>query len=272
MRCGIRQFEKITMKPFFISLIFLTLTVAQATASAEVLVIGVSTGYPPYYYKENGKLTGFCVDLADSVASIIGLEVVYKEFPWKRLILSARKGDVDAIMPLFKTKEREEYLLFNGLELAFEKIHFFTIKDFPVSYIGSFEQISDYRIGVVTNYSYGKTFDNFRFSKKVVTLNDKHLIEMFINKRFEIGVGNKYVVQHYANQAGFVHSIKFLDPPISEEMLYLGFAKMARKDALAEKFAKVLRAFKDTDEYDILTEKYGITGKNNGNKPIQHSP
>ena len=250
------------MKRLFRTLILCVCFVAVHThAWSEALVVGISEGYPPYYYKQNGKITGVCVEVIDAVAREIGIEVVYKEFPWKRLMLSAEKGEVDAIMPLFKTEEREKYLKFNGLELASETNHFFTTDDSAVSYEGHFEELSQFRIGVVSEYSYGERFDSFEFQNKVITLSDKHLIEMFMYNRFDVGVGNRYVVHYYADMAGIAQNVKFLDPPIAREMLYLGFAKKGNHYSLAEKFAENLQAFKATTEYHVLVEKFGMSGQ-----------
>lgn len=237
---------------------FIFLYCSASKAFTEELVVGISTGYPPYYYNDKGKITGFCVELINSVAKEIDLRITYKQFPWKRLILKAQKGEIDAIMPLFKTDKRKEYLYFDGLELTYETNHFFTANDFKVVYDGSLENLSGYRIGVVADYSYGKKFDSFDFPQKVVSVNEKKLIHMFKEKRIDIGVGNRYVISHYAGQEGIAETIRFINPPISQERLYMGFTRKGEKYYLAEKFTEALRKYKATVEYQKLTSNYGI--------------
>jgi len=137
-------------------LLVLSLLTVTTPVRAETLVIGIIVGYPPYYYKNDDILTGFYIDTINAVARDIGIDVEYKAYPWKRLILSAQKGDVDAIMPLFKTEVREDFLIFKGLELAHEVNHFFTGPDSPVSFNGRLDDLKPYQIGVVGGYSYGK--------------------------------------------------------------------------------------------------------------------
>ncbi len=244
-------------------LLFFLFTLYTSAWAAE-LVIGISSGYPPYYYEKEGKLTGICVDQVNAVAKKMGLEVTYKVFPWKRLLFNAKKGNVDAIMPLFRTREREEYLYFDGLSLTYETNHFFTSTDALISYDGDFEDIRTYRIGVVSNYSYGNSFDNYEFSKKVVSQDDKHLVEMFMHNRFDIGVGNKYVIQFFAQKADVVDTIKFLGPHITKEMLYIGFSKIRNNAELSRKFSKTLYDFRATVEYQKLKEKYRISEEDSG--------
>ncbi len=154
-----------------IILMFLVLC-ASKTFSAEnkVLVVGVSTGYPPYYYTENGKLIGVCIELVDMVGEALGIEIAYQEFPWKRLLASARGGQVDAIMPLFKTREREEFLYFDNLSIALETNVLFTWQDNTLQYNGDFSSIKPYRIGVIADYSYGKRFNDMFFPHKITTV------------------------------------------------------------------------------------------------------
>ncbi len=264
LRSFLKSGSSIMRKVFCVAFLLIFLFTLHTPAWAAEFVVGVSTGYPPYYYKKGGKHTGICVDLVNAVAKKMGLEVTYKVFPWKRLLLSAKKGEVDAIMPLFRTREREEYLYFDGLSLTYEINHFFTSTDASVSYDGDFEDIKTYRIGVVSNYSYGSSFDKYEFYKKIVSQDDKHLIEMFMHNRFDIGVGNKYVIRFFAGKADVLDKIKFLDPHITKEMLYIGFSKTRNNGELSRKFSKTLQDFRTTAEYQKLKEKYRISDEDSG--------
>lgn len=186
------------------------------------------------------------------------LKVIYKEYPWKRLLLSAQKHEVDAVMPLFRTETREKYLYFDKLDLADETNHLFTTTDTSVAFDGSLEKITSFRIGVVSDYSYGQEFDEFTFSKKILTKDDKHLIEMFIHNRFDIGVGNRYVIHYYAAKEGLADKLKFLNPPITKEELYIGFTKKQNAKHIATRFAAMLGEFKTTAEYQKLINKYSM--------------
>ncbi len=234
-------------------------------AMATELVVGISTGYPPYYYERDGKLTGICIDLVNAVAQELNIEVRYEVFPWKRLLSVARKGDVDAIMPLFRTEEREEFLHFDGLELAYETISLFTMKGFPVLYNGDFETISSHRIGVIAEYSYGNTFDSYQHFDKVVTENEEHLFKMFKHRRFDIGVGNKYVLQFFGQNSDLSKSIVFLEPPITKELLYLAFSKSRLNKNLAVNFAKALAHYRESRKYRETMARYGLS--DNSSKP-----
>lgn len=224
----------------------------------DEITIGVSTGYPPYYYKKNGELEGVCIDLVNRVAKDLGVKIQYQEYPWKRLLGYAEKGLVDAIMPLFRTEEREEFLYFDNLEIAREMNSFFALKNRNIEFNGRYENLHGYKIGVVAEYSYGKMFDDYSEFDKVVTLNEQHLIQMFKHARFDVGIGNKSVISFYAKEENLMDEIIFFLPPVTDDPLYLGFSKKRGKADLHLKFSIVLRKFKQTKEYTELLKKYNI--------------
>ena len=146
--------------------------------SAGELIIGTSTGYPPYYFVENGKLAGVCVEVINQTAQLLGMQTVYKQYPWKRMLHSGKTGKVDAVMPLFKTPERELFLLFPEIEIAMEENSFFTRQDSGIHFSGTFKNIKPYPIGVVADYSYGREFDRAGYLKKITAKNDLNLLQM----------------------------------------------------------------------------------------------
>lgn len=183
--------------------VFFLITIPNLVNAEDkhVLSIGIGTGYPPYYYKSDGKLKGVCIEIVDGVCARLGMQAEYVEYPWRRLLLSAKKGEVDAILPLFKTEERQEFLRFGDLELAYEEVYLFVEKGSSLER-QNHEQLLLNPIGVVAGYSYGPRFDELENITKVTTQSDMHQIRMFSHNRFSVGIGNRFVVTHYAQQVG----------------------------------------------------------------------
>ena len=230
----------------------------RALAEKSELVIATSTGYPPYYYQTDGRISGICVDVIDRVAETLGVKIVYKQYPWKRMLLSAEKGEVDAIFPLFKTADREKYLDFGDLVLAFEEVIFFVNKNSPLNNRKKIDEVFNFPIGVVDGYSYGEYFDSKKDFKKVVTLGDYHLMTMFQHKRFEVGIGNRYVVMHNSLQRGIENDISFLEPPLTSEPLYLAFSKKSNNTNLLDRFSEELMNLRKSGVYAQILQKHGI--------------
>ncbi|WP_136806567.1 substrate-binding periplasmic protein [Desulfosediminicola flagellatus] len=230
----------------------------QVCHAAQKITVGVSTGYPPYYFEENGEVTGFCVEVVNQVATTIDLNISYQAFPWKRMLANAKQGDVDAVMPLFRTIEREAYLYFDNLDIAQETNSFFTLKRRNINFSGDYESLNSYTIGVVDSYSYGEKFDNYSAFIKVPTSNEEHLIQMLVYGRFDVGVGNRSVIEYYAEKQAVAEEIRFLSPHINNELLYIGFSRVSGNGELHTKFARALKKFKKTKKYQEIVKKYSL--------------
>jgi len=243
-----------------ITLLLISVTLCQplVDVSAGELVVGTSTGYPPYYYMENGVLTGVCVEIISRTAHSLGRTVVYKQYPWKRMLHNGKTGRVDAVMPLFKTPERDTFLIFPEVPLALEENHFFTRRAAPVHFSGKLTDIAPHAVGVVTNYSYGDAFDNATYLDKIITRNDLNLLQMFKYRRFAVGVGNRHVVRYFADKVGGIHDLVFLEPPLTRAPLYIAFSRKKGHTRLTAEFAQALHDFNRTQTYRDILKRYGM--------------
>lgn len=80
----------------------------------DTLTVGMEGTYAPYSYRENGKLTGFEVDLAKDVAKKMGYQVKFVPTKWDSLIagVGAKKFDL-AINDIAMTPERQKAYTFS---------------------------------------------------------------------------------------------------------------------------------------------------------------
>jgi hypothetical protein len=63
-------------------------------------VVGVeSFYYPPHYYVENGRFSGYARDLLDAFAKAKGLKLTYRPLPYLRLVQDLRDGLLDFQYP-----------------------------------------------------------------------------------------------------------------------------------------------------------------------------
>lgn len=224
------------------------------------LNIARQENYPPYIYEQDGNLTGICADLADAAFTMLGISVTYTEYPFARMLKKAEWGQVDAVMMVFKTPEREKYLHYPKNSLFYEHNSFFTKKDTPVIYSGELDDLKGYPIGVVLGFSYGEEFDNAKGIEKEVSVNHELLLRKLRGGRFEVGLGNKHVVSYYANMIGFANSIKFLEPnQFDKEPLFIAFSrKKSGYGKLAEEFSEAIRKLKESGQYQRILDKYNI--------------
>lgn len=245
------------MKTIISSIFIFFLLTISASAKEHELTIGISTGYPPFYYFDKNKQpTGICIDIVKAIAKELGINIKFESYPWKRMLYNGKKGKVDAIMPLFKTKERESYLMFPDTELIMEANNFFTHISNPLAFNGKLQDMMSYHIGVIDTYSYGKDFDQTRFIRKSVTKDEAQLIKLVQYKRIHLGIGNKLVIEYYANMTGATEHLKFLFPPVTEAPLFIGFSKQTITPKFVNKFNDSLSNLKKTKYYQQILKKY----------------
>lgn len=80
----------------------------------KYLVFGGDNMYPPYeYLDETGTPTGFNVEIARAVAGEMGLLSSLRLMPWRDACDSLRAGDVDVLMGMFKSSERQRLFAFS---------------------------------------------------------------------------------------------------------------------------------------------------------------
>lgn len=78
------------------------------------LVIGLEGTYAPYSYRDNGKLTGFEVELGKAVAKQMGLKAKFVPTKWDGLIAGLGSKKYDVVMNnITQTKERQKKYLFS---------------------------------------------------------------------------------------------------------------------------------------------------------------
>ena len=245
------------MKKHFLLLLLIFFLPYSLSAEDKVLHVGISTGYPPYYfYDDSQKPVGICVDILNHVAEQLDISVQYTSYPWKRLIHNGKEGIVDAIMPLFKTPDRQLFLIFPENNLIMESNNFFTLTSNPLTYSGNLDDVVEYSVGVVESYSYGEEFDKKSIPQKTVAKTGEQLLQQVLNKRVDIGIGNSMVITYLANQTNAADKIKFLSPSVTESPLYIGFSKKTTSVDFVTKFNKSLQEFKATKAYSVIIEKY----------------
>ena len=201
--------------------------------SAEKVKIIISTGYPPYYYFENDKPTGLCIEIVNSVFSRMDMEIEYLEYPWARCLQNMEDGMGDAILPIMINSERSEFMSYLPENiLAYEENALFSKNTARITYSGNLHTLSPYNIGVVRGFSYGEDFDNATFLQKDTANDDEKLIKKLNAGRNELIIGNSLVIKYQAKKLGLLDQIKELEPGISRDPLYLAFLIDKKHDSV----------------------------------------
>lgn len=83
----------------------------EANKDEKVVTVGTEATYPPFTYKEKGKLTGYDIDVMNEVAKRAGYKVEYKAMDFKGLIpaLDSKRIDVIANQMGITDERKEKY-------------------------------------------------------------------------------------------------------------------------------------------------------------------
>jgi len=69
--------------------------------------------WPPFDFNEKGEARGLSIDYMDLLASKVGVEVEYVSGPsWNEFLEMMKSGDLDVMLNIVKTPERQKYLLY----------------------------------------------------------------------------------------------------------------------------------------------------------------
>ena len=124
------------MKKLLPVLMFFCALLMMWTAPIQAKELRVGLGeldYPPFYFEKDGNLHGAAIEIAQHIAQKLGHTLVFRRYPWKRVQLNLKTGDVDAAILYFKTPEREKTLLFSQPYLV-NRIKFIRHKNLQVDY------------------------------------------------------------------------------------------------------------------------------------------
>lgn len=233
---------------------------AAGVYAHEETITAVYADWYPYTFEENGEVKGFEIEILCTLMGEMHISVDFQNRPWIRCLKMMQEGKADAVVSLLKTPERETFVYFPQESISTSKSCLFTkAADTSVDFNGSLESLKPYTIGVIAGFSFGSEFDHAHYLQKDEFRNAEMLIKKVLCGRNVLGAENKAVVIAVARRLSVLNQIRFLDPPIHAQRLYVGFAKTGRVAELADRFSSSLRSFKKTETYKRILETYALT-------------
>ena len=140
----------------FVLSIALLLSDGSAFAQARDTV-RLTTGKWQPYTSRTAPHYGFASHIVTEVFALVGVEVEYGFFPWKRAMKLAREGRWDGSLVWFDTEERRANFFYTE-PIVPATNSFFHLTSFEFHW-RIFEDLKDLRVGGTSEYSYGKAFD-----------------------------------------------------------------------------------------------------------------
>lgn len=238
---------------FFLILLLPCYTNAQYTVVME--------NYPPNSYFEDAEKklpTGLEVDITREVLSQMGIKAEYKFYPWARCIEMMKNGEANAVITIFRTPEREQFLYYPSEHTILVENAFFKLRESKIKYDGNLSKLKNYGLAVKSSTSYGKEFDKTEFAHKYEVPYTEDVIRLVENKRVQLGIGPIRGINYFTKKMGNSGKFSFLKPLVCNDPLYIAFSKKKNDSKFAEEFSKRLKEFKKSNKFKEILSSYGI--------------
>jgi polar amino acid transport system substrate-binding protein len=239
-----------------IAVLVLALALAGCTttvSSTEKKPVVLASGHPdwaPVMYQDGKSISGIGPDVVKKVFTRMGFEVNCSYAgPWAIVQQKARSGDIDVIVALYKTKEREDYLYFSK-PYTIDPIVLFFKKDKAFTYTKKEDLLGKKGIATLGD-SYGQEIDDFIVAKNLDVarvLTPQQAFESLDNGR-DYFIYSKYAGERViaeTNLSGFEES-----GIVSSQPFYIGVSK---KSKYADRMDEI------NANLDKLIAEHGIPG------------
>lgn len=183
--------------------------------------------YPPFIWvDESGNPQGFSVELLDLLEKETGLDFELELMPFSEALERIENGKADMINLIFKTPEREKYILFSKPLFEIESNIYYR-KNLNVANISD---LNPYIVGAVKGDANVEIAMNIN-PKLVFRFFDSFsdLIEAVKNMEIDVFLMENFTASYYFLKNDLVNTFKKID--LSKQYVYLGISKN-REDLL----------------------------------------
>lgn len=200
--------------------------------------------YAPLSYIHNGEIEGIGPSLARMVGEDIGVPVVVNNVgSWRRAVRLLEVGEIDLLVSLYKTPERESFMAFTSPFWREDTVLIMRRSD-PVHY-ESWSDLVPLKGATIGGDSRGEAFDRFLKEKLdvVYTPLQENLVAMLRAKRVDylvLGRNSMFVEDFESADSDLVTH----PTPVDSHDVYMAFSKASECHGLADKFSRVLDRFR----------------------------
>lgn len=228
----------------------MTLAFGGVAHAADPIKVGTDATFAPFEYSENGKRTGFDVELIEAIGKVLGRPIEWTEIDFKGLVpgLIANRFDV-AASAIYITDERLKVVDFTdsyypGGLVIMTKTGNSAIKG-PADLTGKKVSVQ------VGTKSVGYLKDKYPTIERVEVEKNQEMFELVESGRADAAITGKPAAKVYAKARG---TLQLVEPSLTVEE----YAFALRKDEgdLIKQFNAALKTLKADGTYDKLVAKY----------------
>lgn len=240
-------------------LLWCSVCLASALAWAQPTRVELAVSeWPPYEFMLRGSAHGLDIELARAAVQAMKLEPHFAFYPWKRVLLLAQRQEVDGILSVRPTPERQQYLVFPKEHLSVSENVLFVRRGEEPS-VPALAALAGQTVGVTAGYSYGEDFDALVAAGALTadeSLTEEQGLRKLLAGRYSMLVCDLHAGWYLAQTLGVSEQISVLPLRVSSVRNYLGFVRNAQGPARAAKFDAAVLALKKSGEWQRIQDAY----------------
>jgi polar amino acid transport system substrate-binding protein len=219
--------------------------------------IRVTNGEWPPFLSEHAPHYGFASHIITEAFALVGVEVEYGFFPWKRSYKLAMEGKWDGSAIWWENEERRTLFYFTD-SVSSTREAFFHLKAKAFDWT-RYEDLRELRIGGTNPYDYGKAFNDAE-SVGIINVerapNDETSLKKLLKGRLDVFPGTVMVTYEQIRKTFSDEEAALLThhpKPIAERPVYLIFSKkLPGNEHMRDRFNEGLRMLKENGRWDQI--------------------
>jgi len=199
----------------------------------ETVVSLATDPFPPYIIKNRNDddFHGIYIDILDEIfTQMDGVKYKIVHRPWNRCLKEAQFGDVDGVLMLFKTPEREKYLVYSKPMVTEIMSMWVLASKFPDGLEwDTMKDLKEFSFVYPSGYSISKEWDQAvkkgDINKAIMVYDNEVAMELVSMNRYDIAPMIERVGYEIIKKKSLERTIIQLNKPLGQAVYYIGFSK-----------------------------------------------
>lgn len=227
----------------------MVLSLSATALAKERIYVGTNAEFPPFEYLENGKITGFDIELMNEIGKVLNADIKIQDMTFDGLLPALQLKKVDVVIAgMTATEERMKTVEFTQPYYTASQV--IIVKEGDNS-IKSFEDLKGKRVGVMLGFT-GDTVVSEIEGVKIERFNAAYagIMALKADKADAVVLDSEPAKNYVKQNPG----LKLAEADAAKEEYAIAIRKNDK--ALLEKIEKALTEIKANGTYDKLIEKY----------------
>jgi polar amino acid transport system substrate-binding protein len=234
-------------------------------ASAQRLTVAADV-WCPYNCEPGSDRPGYLVDILHEVFAPLGVSVEYSVLPWKRALVSAEKGLIDAVLGAVSGNRGRNII---GREALGVDETVLVVRAGEVFDYRAPDSLDALTVGVIAEYTYDGhgpldvyLEQRIQGGRNVSVIHQEQplrsLLKMLHRSRIDVFPENRYVAQYEIERLGY-SGLVALVPTGAADSVYIAFTPGPEGRKNVERLDAGVRRLRESGKLSRILERYGLT-------------